>query len=361
MIRGARTQYINSILEEGLANKDSKPFWKYVKSLRQDSIGVAPLKHQGKLYSDSQEKAEILNKQFKSVFTKDKDDIYADYKPIGPSYKPINPLKIETPGILKLLKGLKTNKASGPDNLTSRILKELAEELAPCLTIIFNQSLELGVLPQDWRCANITPLFKKGNRDVAANYRPVSLTSIVCKIMEHVVCSHIWKHLDTLGILSPYQHGFRKGHSCETQLTLTMHHLNKLYDNNIQVDIGILDFSKAFDVVPHRRVLNKLKYYGINGKIHKWISAFLHDRTQSVVVDGHTSSSVDVDSGVPQGTLLGPLLFLLHINASLNTLLQMFVYLLMTVYFIGQFTLQKIKTNYKRILMHYNNGEKFGV
>ena len=93
-----------------------------------------------------------------------------------------------------------------------------------------------------------------------------------------------------------------------------MHHLNKLYDKNIQVDIGILDFSKAFDVVPHRRVLNKLEFYGINGNIHAWISAFLHDRTQSVVVDGVSSSPVEVDSGVPQGTLMGPLIFLLHIN-----------------------------------------------
>lgn len=314
IIRGARSKYINDILEEGLQNNDSKPFWKYIKSLRHDGIGVAPLKHQGELHSNSKDKAEILSDQFRSVFTKDDQDPFADYVPTGPSYKPIEPLKIEVIGVFKLLKRLKINKASGPDNLTCRILKELAEELAPCLTIIFNQSLELGKLPTDWRCANITPLFKKGNRDIAGNYRPVSLTSIVCKTMEHIICSHIRKHLDNLGILSPFQHGFRKGHSCESQLQLTMHHLNKLYDKNTQVDIAVLDFSKAFDVVPHRRLLRKLELYGINGNIHAWIAAFLQDRTQSVVVDGDSSNPVKVESGVPQGTLMGPLLFLLHIN-----------------------------------------------
>ena len=132
--------------------------------------------------------------------------------------------------------------------------------------------------------------------------------------MEHVICSQVRGHLDRQNILSRFQHGFRSKHSCETQLLITTHDITSLHDNNLQVDIGILDFSKAFDVVPHQRLLNKLSYYGISGKTHQWIKNFLIGRTQNVLVDGHLSDPADVGSGVPQGTVLGPLLFLLYIN-----------------------------------------------
>ena len=149
---------------------------------------------------------------------------------------------------------------------------------------------------------------------LAANYRPVSLTSVSCKIFEHIICKHIRTHLDKFNILSAFQHGFRNGHSCETQLLITMYNLISNRDRNIQTDIAVLDFSKAFDTVPHDRLLGKLEFYGITGPINSWISCFLKNRIQSVLVDGVKSESVKVDSGVPQGTVLGPLLFLLYIN-----------------------------------------------
>ncbi len=176
------------------------------------------------------------------------------------------------------------------------------------------QTLSTGELPEDWLKANISPIFKKGNRNLPENYRPVSLTCICCKIFEHIICKHIRNHLDKYNILSIFQHGFRYLHSCETQLLLTLHDLLFERDNNTQIDLAILDFSKAFDTVPHNHLLSKLRHYGINGSIHTWISTFLKCRTQCVVVDGVKSESVTVDSGVPQGTVLGPLLFLLHIN-----------------------------------------------
>lgn len=146
------------------------------------------------------------------------------------------------------------------------------------------------------------------------NYRPVSLTCVSYKILEHVICRHVLDHLERHQILTNVQHGFRSGHSCETQLINTLQDIQKHYDQKHQVDITVLDFSNAFDTVPHQRLISKLNHYGIRGEIRSWISTFLSNRQQRVVVEGEVSDDTSVDSGVPQRTILGPFLFLLHIN-----------------------------------------------
>ena len=147
------------------------------------------------------------------------------------------------------------------------------------------------------------------------NYRPVSLTCITCKLFEHIICKHILAHLEDHKILTDLQHGFRSGRSCETQLVTTFQDLAQMHNKKgSQIDIAVLDFSKAFDTVPHDGLLSKLKHNEIDVKIGLWIYNFLKNRKQSVVVDGKQSSLIDVVSGLPQGTVLGPLLFLLHIN-----------------------------------------------
>ena len=214
----------------------------------------------------------------------------------------------------RLLQKTNPQKASGPDMIPARLLKECAEDLAPILTIIFSKSLQTGIVPDDWKTANVSAVFKKGQRYDPANYRPVSLTCLCCKMLEHIIVSNVMKHVDSNKILTDCQHGFRARRSCETQLVTLLHDLASTLDQKIQMDMVVLDFSKAFDRVHHSRLLRKLQHYGIQGTTYHWISSFLHNRTQRVVVEGCASDSVSVVSGVPQGSVLGPLLFLLFIN-----------------------------------------------
>jgi hypothetical protein len=224
------------------------------------------------------------------------------------------PILITEPGVLNLLQKLNPNKASGPDNISPRLLKELAEEVTPMLTKIFQATLEHGTVPKQWTNANVSPIFKKADRSKAANYRPVSLTSVSCKLLEHIILSSIMKHLEGNSLLSDSQHGFRQRRSCETQLVTFVQELVTSLSKGGQVDVIIMDFAKAFDKVPHNQLLGKLHHLGIQGLTLNWIKAFLDNRTQSVIVDGEMSDSAVVTSGVPQGSVLGPILFLCYIN-----------------------------------------------
>ena len=154
---------------------------------------------------------------------------------------------VSVDGVEKLLCNLNPNIACGPDGIIPRILKECAHEIAPALTVIFQMSLDSGTLPLDWKRANISPIFKKGDRSKASNYRPVSLTCVACKLSEHIIHSHTMKNLDSHKILTTAQHGFRCGHSCETQLIQTVHDFAFSLDNKTETDVVIMDFSKAFD------------------------------------------------------------------------------------------------------------------
>ncbi|KAK3105404.1 hypothetical protein FSP39_024449 [Pinctada imbricata] len=211
--RGAYNRYINNMLgEEGTTNKK---LYSYIKSKRGDSSGVSPLRSDGSLHSNPTDKAEILNQQFSSVFNTESTDNIPD---LGPSpFTSVNNITVTEPGVLKLLKNFNPHKASGPDNISSRFLRTMATTLSPILTIIFQASLDQGKVPDDWKSAHVTPLFKKGDKAKASNYRPVSLTSVCCKTLEHIVPSHIIKHLEKNNILSDQQHGFRKRRSCESQ------------------------------------------------------------------------------------------------------------------------------------------------
>jgi hypothetical protein len=289
-VRQSHWKYVNDILDTALEKGNNKPFWKYVKSKRTDNVGVSGIKKNGILHQDSKTKANFLNDKFKSVFTR--EDTSEPLPNMGDlKYSSIENIKIECKGVEKLLKNINTDKASGPDNISNKVLKSCAEELAPVISHIFQLSLETGSLPTYWRNANISPIFIKGDKHTAANYRPISLTCVCCKLLEHITCRHVPKHLERNKILTPLQHGFRSGHSCESQLIITMNDIMKSFDIKKQVDLVILDFSKAFDTVPHHKLLHKLASYGIDGKINQWIKAFPTQRHQRVVVEGEFSSA----------------------------------------------------------------------
>ena len=166
------------------------------------------------------------------------------------------------------------------------MLNILATELAPIVHAIFTQSMDTGELPRDWSLANVAPSFKKGNRGLVENYRPpVSLTCITCKLFEHIVYRHILDHVEDHKILTNLQHSFQSGRSCETQLIATTHDLLSSFNSKSQIDVAILDISKAFNTVPHAGLLGKLEHYGIDSKILLWITNFLNNRKR-VVVDG---------------------------------------------------------------------------
>jgi hypothetical protein len=205
--REAYNDYVTNIISPEQTN-NPKRFWSFIKSKKQDNSGVAPLRAKdGIIYSDNNNKAEILNNQFKSAYTLEDTTSLPN---LGESKIPSMPnIHISENGVHKLLSKLNDHKAAGPDAVPPRLLRQLADIIAPALTRIFQTSLDKGAVPKEWRTASVVPIFKKGDKSNAANYRPVSLTAICSKLQEHILCSNIMDHLTTHNILSDSQHGFR--------------------------------------------------------------------------------------------------------------------------------------------------------
>ena len=179
------------------------------------------------------------------------------------NYPTMPEICINQNGIIKLLSNLRPDKAAGPDEIRPIVLKELRLEIDPIIQLIFERSLATGELPSDWTKANVSPIFKKGDKSDPANYRPISLTCILCKVMEHIIASNLTQHLNKYNILYDLQHGFRQKRSCETQLIQLVEDLGRQLVQGKQIDLVLLDFSKAFDKVNHLKLLFKLSQHGV--------------------------------------------------------------------------------------------------
>ena len=316
MIRADEEEY-NSRILWGFKGKP-KRFYGHMRRLQTVKDGVSALKRSsGELTTTDQQVADVLGNFFQSVFTKEEglQDYLKDVNGDDTALRTAN-LNIDftKDAVINKLQRLQPDKSAGPDNLHPILLRNCAAAVAEPLSIIFRKSFETGDVPVDWKTANIVPIYKKGSKTDPANYRPVSLTSVPCKIMESFIKEALLKHLNQFNMISELQHGFMEGRSCLTNLLESLECWTKALDDGYGVDVLYLDYRKAFDSVPHKRLLQKLSLYGVNGSALMWIENFLTLRTTRVGVRGYFSDWFQVLSGVPQGSVLGPLLFLLFVN-----------------------------------------------
>jgi len=306
--------------EEKLAKNiknDAKSFFAYARHSSRTATKVGPIiKDNGDVISVTQDITEELNDFFSSVFTREDTSRTPQVVNVfqGAPSEELNELHITPAEVDRLLGKLRDDKAAGADNILPKLLREVREEIAYPVSCIFRKSLQEGVIPDDWKVANVSPIFKKGSRSQVSNYRPISLTSQLCKILESLLRDSIVQHLEKHCLIFQSQHGFRKGGSCMSNLLAFLDRISHCVENGDNVDVIYLDFAKAFDKVPHHRLKLKLRAHGISGKILNWIQEWLFNRKQRVCLRGYTSSWQLVLSGIPQGSVLGPLLFLIYIN-----------------------------------------------
>ena len=252
------------------AKNNPKTFHKYVNSRTKVRMGISKLQSSDSTAISDEEKASALNNLFSSVFTReDTIDIPACDNSTVDTECP--KLQLSREDVCKVLQALNPSKSSGPDELHPKVLKETAGTIATPLLMIFQHSLDTGEVPSAWQQANVTAIFKKGSRKDPSNYRPVSLTSICCKVLEKFVRQTIVDHMHINNLLSNDQYGFRSDRSCTTQLLSVMEEWTELIDNEkTDIDTVYFDFRKAFDTVPHRRLLTKLKSYQISHQLLQW-------------------------------------------------------------------------------------------
>ena len=206
-----------------------------------------------------------------------------------------------------LINNLKPKQSAGHDSISSKLLKDIGHIIAPTISVIINQSLYTGIFPKQLRIAKVIPLFKKGEETSIENYRPISLLSSISKVFERVVFNQLYQYLDVDNLLFDSQYGFRKQHSTELAALELIDLIHKSMDNG-QIPVSIF-----LDTLDHTILLSKLKHYGIKNKEFQWFNSYLSNRHQYVEFEGARSETLGLEMGVPQGSILGPLLFIIYV------------------------------------------------
>ena len=306
--------------------EDPKYFYTWAKRKLKYKTNIGPLSDSsGQLQHDDKIMADLLQEQFCSVFS-NPNDPSKKYTDLDVTYdQPLDSVNITIEDVDKALKKLKSNSSAGDDDIPAILLKNCSSVLNQPLYLIWKHSLDNSFIHPRFKHQHIAPIHKKGPKSAAANYRPICPTSHSIKTCERIVFDAILKHFTSNNLLCKHQHGFLPHRSCLTQL---LSHINTVFENLLQgkdTDSIYLDYAKAFDKVDHDLLIHKLKCYGITGGLLTWIEQFLKNRTQCVVINGTKSYTSEVKSGVPQGTVLGPLLFLIYINDINNCITDSFV------------------------------------